>query len=239
MASNYLLPGTIMKPCRWRLLAIMPKLYFFIKLTLRSSPLCHSYRFCPIMQVLPQYPLTVPPNVAVMAFLWNLYKRSRFPGSLMECRTLVSCHVRWELFWEKCEVRHFKVKHLFGLKTPHWRLSRLPPCPPPHHSPFPVSVTYVCLAWMLLCADLLFPPSFLPVLCLSGASLNHFFSHFDSSSVKRKLLQIMTPAEESRTMTYDSNIKEQLRTSSFIYVAYLTAWMHHFARKWHICPKCP
>lgn len=115
-------------------------------------------------------------------------------------------NVKWEIL---------RSKHLFGLKL-HTDVSLLPPTllsstpPPPIILPSPICDVCLCL-------------------CLSGASLNHFFSHFDSSSVKRKLLRIMTPAEESMTMTYDSYIKEQLWTSSFIYVAY--SLMASFCKK--------
>lgn len=46
-AVTYRLPGTVKDQCRGALLPMTPELYFLVNLTLFSSPLCHSYWFCP------------------------------------------------------------------------------------------------------------------------------------------------------------------------------------------------
>lgn len=203
-----------MTQCRWTLLAITPKPCFLIKLTLHSSPICHSYWFCPIMWVLPKCPLKVPPNVAVMAFLWNLYKKSCLPGSLKnieQVNRFPSCQMGFvpRRVWSE---RTFKVKTFIRLKL-HTDVSSfslashllflhlpiiLPHCIPTH---------YVCLARMLLCVDLFYHLSSC-LLCVSVVflSIQSFLFTLGFLFRKRKLLPIMTTAEESMTMTSDSNV---------------------------------
>ena len=181
-----------------------PELYFLVNLTLFSSPLCHSYWFCPFHVSAAR----VPTSSATKCYRNGFFSEmcTRRAACKVQLRTLskpvvsdkcfLSCQagfvMRGELFfkvkmftWLKLHIGLFSVFLASHLLLP----IMLSLC----------SYLYICLYLRML----LLPGSLLPFMFLCGIS---HCSPFDSCSVKRKLLPIMPAAEESMTMTPDSNV---------------------------------
>lgn len=81
----------------------------------------------------------------------------------------VSCHVKWDLFWDYCEVRGQNIY----LKTSQWRLYFL-------YRLFSFPFLCASASGRLFCDRI----SLFPVFCAPQWHFYYFYSHFDSMSVR-------------------------------------------------------